>query len=87
MKKAIFLSIAIAILAAFFASANPDGLEKAAEKLGFIEKGTSSKSIMTDYQFPLINNPGISTAAAGVTGTLLIFGAFWLTARTLKGKN
>jgi len=87
MKKIIFLALAIAVLAAFFASSNPDGLEKVAHKLGFIEKGTSGNSIMTDYRFPLIHNSGISTAVAGVTGTLLIFGAFWLTAKTLKGKN
>ena len=34
MRKIILLSILIATLAAFFASSNPDGLEKVAESLG-----------------------------------------------------
>jgi len=84
MKNIILLSILIAILAAFFASANPDGLEKVAESLGFIESGVERSSVMTDYTVPFISNPGISTSAAGILGILLILGVFWLTTLVLK---
>lgn len=85
--KIIFWALAIAVLAAFFASKYPDGLDKVSKNLGFGNKGISRTALMTDYQIPFIKQEYISTAAAGVAGTLLIFGAFWLTARTLKRKN
>jgi len=42
MKKIIFLSILIVILAAYFASSNPDGLEKS---LGLINKDTAASPV------------------------------------------
>ncbi|MFH1347458.1 MAG: PDGLE domain-containing protein [Candidatus Margulisiibacteriota bacterium] len=57
MRKVIVLSILIAVFAAFFASAHPDGLEWVAEKLGFIEKGVEQTSLMTDYSMPFIPTP------------------------------
>ena len=44
MKRIVFLSILIAVLAAFFASSNPDGLEKA---LGLISKDTATAPVST----------------------------------------
>jgi hypothetical protein len=76
MKNVILLSILIAVLAAFFASAHPDGLEKVAETLGFIEQGAERTSWMTDYTVPFISAEGISTAAAGVIGILITLGLF-----------
>ena len=72
MKKALLLSIAIAIVAAFFASANPDGLEKVAENFGFVDKAVSHQALM-NY-----------SAVGGVIGTLLVFGIFWSTAKLSK---
>lgn len=92
MKKQTVLKILLlsgvgAILAAFFASANPDGLEKVAAKLGFLEKGVASSSLMTDYTIPFISQPGLSTAAAGIIGTLLVFGMFWFLAQIFKNQG
>jgi len=42
MKRIVFLAILIAVLAAFFASSNPDGLEKS---LGLISKDTATSPI------------------------------------------
>jgi hypothetical protein len=47
MRNIILLSIAIAIAAAFFACAHPDGLEKVAQTLGFMERGVERA-----YQHP-----------------------------------
>lgn len=70
-------SILVAILASFFASANPDGLEKVAEVLGFGGSAIESTSIMTDYTMPGIKSEVLSTALAGITGILLVFGLFY----------
>jgi cobalt/nickel transport protein len=77
MRKIILLSILIAILAAFFASSHPDGLEKVAENLGFIEKGVERSSLMTGYSLPFIPQEGISTALAGIIGVFITLGLFW----------
>ena len=84
MKNIILLSILIAVCAAFFASANPDGLEKVAERLGFIERGVERESVMTDYAVPGVKNEGISTAFAGIAGIFIILGVFWLSAKALR---
>ena len=84
MRNVILFSILIAILAAFFASASPDGLEKVAENLGFIENGVERSSVMTDYSVPFIASPGISTSVAGIIGILLTLGVFWLTTLVLR---
>ena len=84
MKKVIFLSIAIAVLASFFASAHPDGLEKVAETLGFIDKGVARESLMTDYSFPAVENEGVSTALAGAAGIFITAGLFWVSAKALS---
>ncbi|MFH1684419.1 MAG: PDGLE domain-containing protein [Candidatus Margulisiibacteriota bacterium] len=84
MRNIILLSVVIAISAAFFASANPDGLEKVAETLGFIEKGAERTSLMTDYAVPFIAHEGMSTSVAGLFGIFLTFGLFWGTAMAFK---
>ena len=89
MKKLFFLSIFIAILAAFFASAYPDGLDFVAEKSGFAERGPERRAPMPDYSVKFLPEGGVSTAAAGVAGVLIVLALFWLTAAELKrnGKN
>ncbi|OHD21138.1 MAG: hypothetical protein A2Y34_15130 [Spirochaetes bacterium GWC1_27_15] len=61
------IPILIVILATFFASSNPDGLEWVAEKLGFLHFGKESFSILGNYS--LINGIiGIFTTAAILIG-------------------
>ena len=68
----ILFAIIIAIFASFFASGHPDGLEKVAEALGFIEKGEGFSSLFTDYSVSFISSDRISTALAGIIGILLM---------------
>jgi cobalt/nickel transport protein len=84
MKKIILLSTVIVIMAAFFASANPDGLEKVAERLGFVDRGVERASIMTDYAVPGVKNERVSTSFAGIAGIFITLGIFWLSAKALK---
>lgn len=87
MKKVFWTAIAIAFLAAFFASTNPDGLDFVSEKLGFGNKGIERKAVMTGYSFPFLQKSGISTAAAGAAGVLITFAVFGATVLVLKKKQ
>lgn len=71
-------ALLLAALVAPFASTSPDGLERVAKDRGFEEKmeggAAWSHAPMADYAAPGVQSPGLSTAAAGVIGTLLVFG-------------
>jgi len=86
MRRIILLSILIAALAAFFASAYPDGLEQVAEKLGFIDQGIAQTSVMTDYSIPFISQKGVSTAFAGIIGIFIIIGLFFGAAKLARSR-
>ncbi|MGB9775224.1 MAG: energy-coupling factor ABC transporter permease [Anaerolineae bacterium] len=70
--------LAIAIVVALFsplASPYPDGLERVAEDLGFIERAQGPLyEVIPDYVFPGISNEALATIAAGVVGTLIVYG-------------
>lgn len=90
-KKGIWiwlaLSIGVAMVLAPFASQLPDGLEKVAETLGFIERGTSNlSSPLPDYRIPGLSG-GISTAMAGIVGVLITFGLAYMIVRILHRKR
>jgi len=65
MRKIILFSILIAVLAVFFASSHPDGLEKVAETLGFIDGAVERGGFQYDL-FP---------SMAAIVG---LFGLFWV---------
>lgn len=71
MRKIILLAILIAILAFFFASAHPDGLEKVAENLGFINLAVERNGF--EY--------GLLPSIAAILGIGFLF---WGVARVLK---
>ena len=71
MKKIILLSILIATLAFFFASSNPDGLEKVAGNLGFINCAVERVGFGYDLVF----------SVAAILGITVLF---WGVARFLK---
>jgi hypothetical protein len=84
MKKAFLFVLAVAVIAAFFASGSPDGLEMVAEKLGFIEAAQERASLMTDYSIPAIPERGVSTAFAGASGVFITLSVFFLATLILK---
>jgi cobalt/nickel transport protein len=99
MKQKTFLisgfiaSLFLAGVVSFYASSHPDGLEKVAEDIGFIEtakENTNSDVILSDYGFKGIDNPRISTGAAGVIGVIAtgaISTGFFLLIRRKSGGN
>ena len=77
----ILIAIAVAILAGFFASSHPDGLEKVAGNLKFEERTKTTPGVFFDYQFPMLPYPALSTALAGIIGLIIIFFIFKSIAR------
>jgi len=67
------LAIALAV-ASPLASADPDGLERVAADIGFLDKAQqSSFQIIPDYVVPGIQNQAVATILAGVIGLLIVF--------------
>lgn len=70
----LLLAVVLAV-ASPLASAYPDGLEWAAEKLGFMENAQGAGyEIIPDYVLPGINNEAVATILAGILGVLIVFG-------------
>ncbi len=71
------------LLAAFlspFASSSPDGLERVAEDMGFIDriKELWTSSPLPDYSLTSITDPAISTGVAGVIGAVIVIAVCYL---------
>lgn len=68
--------LAIALIVVLFspwASADPDGLERVAEDLGFIGQGADAPyQLLPDYTIPLLGETGLSTIVAGIIGALVV---------------
>lgn len=79
MKQKTFLisgfiaSLLLAGVVSFYASSHPDGLEKVAEDIGFIEtakENTNADSVLADYGVKGVDNERLSVGAAGVIGVI-----------------
>jgi len=72
------VALAVAAFLSPFASALPDGLDHAAETLGFAARASASwPAPFPDYALPFLASPGMATAAAGLAGTLLAALVAW----------
>jgi hypothetical protein len=70
----LLIALGVALLSPL-ASPHPDGLERVAEDHGFIDKAQDAPfQVIADYLFPGIENEAVATIAAGVVGTLVMFG-------------
>ena len=67
------VSLFLAGVVSFYASSNPDGLEKVAEDIGFIataEEHTNADGVLADYGVKGIDNERASVGVAGVIGVI-----------------
>jgi len=78
MNKKLLFPLLIAVLAAIFASQNPDGLDKVSEMLGFAHKGVEHPAIMAGYNLPFLGASKLSAILAGIAGVMLTYGIFML---------
>jgi len=86
LKALILILFCLSILIPF-ASEAPDGLERVAENLGIEEHEPTWKGLMPDYTLPTIDNPYISTLAAGLFGVFLVFCAAFMLGTAINKPN
>ncbi len=86
---ALGLGLALLLaLASPLASSHPDGLEWVAEQQGFLDSARGPLyEIIPDYVFPGIPNEALATIAAGVLGTLIVFGVALSVAVVRRGRS
>jgi cobalt/nickel transport system permease protein len=78
----------IVVLLSPFASLDPDGLERVAMDIGFIDAAQSAPyEIMPDYTVPFLAETPLSTILAGVAGVLVVLGFVFITGRALQKKS
>jgi len=71
----LLVTLLVAAVVSYFASAHPDGLEFVAESTGFLdasEDSATSSSPLSDYQTEGVDNSWLSGATAGVVGCLVV---------------
>lgn len=81
---ALVLSLLVAGVASYYASAHPDGLEHVAAQTGFLdsaEDSATADSPLADYQTSGVDDARLSGGIAGVVGVLVMLllstGLFW----------
>lgn len=76
------------VLLAPFASADPDGLERVAEDLGFLQRGQDAPyQLIPDYSFPLLGETSLSTIVAGIVGLVIVAMLTIAAARLIQERN
>jgi cobalt/nickel transport system permease protein len=83
---AVGLATSLAVvLVAPMASADPDGLERVAEDLGFLERAQDAPyAILPDYTIPGLEDPTVATIAAGALGVLVVVAVVAAVARAAR---
>jgi cobalt/nickel transport system permease protein len=70
------------------ASGDPDGLERVAEDIGFLDRAQDAPyQIIPDYVLPGVPNEALATILAGVLGLLIVFGVTYLIGRARRGHS
>ena len=78
----------VVILLSPFASFNPDGLERVAGDLGFLNAGRSAPfGILRDYTIPILGSTSTSTILAGAIGVIVLLVLVLLAGRSLQKKS
>ena len=92
--SALLVSALLAGVASFYASSSPDGLEKVAEDVGFIESAKDHAFVdftLSDYGIAGLENARLSVGFAGLIGVvvtaLVALGLFMLIRKKPVDKN
>lgn len=87
---ASLVTLLLAGVLSFYASSSPDGLEKVAERIGFIDTAKEhaiSDSPLADYGVKGVDNDRVSVGLSGVIGVLITGGVAYLIFFSLSRKN
>lgn len=82
------LAVTLAVvLISPFASSNPDGLERVAIDMGFIQTAQDAPyQIIPDYAIPFLGETSLSTILAGAAGALVVLLIAFLAGRSLQAR-
>lgn len=84
----VIVALVVGIMAVFFASPHPDGLERVAEDKGFLDAAQGPAfNVLPDYVVPGIPNETLAALIAVILGTLLLFAVGYGIARLLRRRN
>ena len=89
-KGWIIAGIAISLVVVFLsplASTDPDGLNRVATDLGFIDSARSNAGPLAGYVIPFLANVSLSKIVAGAVGIIVVLGLAILAGRTLQKKT
>jgi cobalt/nickel transport protein len=84
------IALVIAGVLSFYASSAPDGLERVATDLGFIDAAkdsAASSSALADYGVAGIGNERLSVGLAGIIGVIATGAVMYLIIRLLSKKK
>ncbi len=83
----ILISMLVVLLSPL-AATSPDGLERVAEDIGFIQAGRPAPyQVIPDYAIPFLDKTPLATIAAGAIGVLIVLSLVFLVARFLRKAN
>jgi cobalt/nickel transport system permease protein len=77
----------VVVLLSPLASLNPDGLNRVAMDLGFIESAQSGAGPFAGYSVPFLADASAAKIAAGILGALIVLVLAVLTGRSLQKKS
>lgn len=78
----------LAVLLSPLASADPDGLERVAEDIGFLTQGQAAPyQVLPDYTVPFLGETALSTIIAGTVGALVVLGFMIVLGSMLKRRK
>ncbi len=81
------LAALVVLAASVWASGEPDGLERVAGDLGFIDQGAEPGfQVLPDYTLPGLEGT-VSTLVAGLIGVAVIFGLMLVLGRVLARRQ
>ena len=82
----VLISLAVILLSPL-ASINPDGLNRVAMDLGFIQSAQSASGPLAGYSIPFYPDSPLGKIAAGLLGILVVLALFWIAGRSMQKKS
>ena len=82
----VLIALAVILLSPM-ASVNPDGLNRVAMDLGFIQSAQSGPGLLTGYSLPFLANSSFAKIGAGLLGLLVVLALVWVAGRSLQKKT
>jgi cobalt/nickel transport system permease protein len=80
----LLIALAVVVISPL-ASADPDGLERVAEDMGFLAAGQASPyEIIPDYTIPFLGETPVSTIVAGAIGVLVVLAIIYMLGRAMQ---